>query len=341
MKQKKKQVFIISGVILVLVVLLGFAAWFITRPEESGEKVVSGNKLNVEWYDEDGTEFTITTAEELYEFAALSADYDFYGQTIKLGADIVVNEGDANEWADVPPEIIWDYPIEGFAGTFDGQGHTISGIYGVGYLYKVDASGLTQLPAGMFFDTKSVCVIKNFKLVNSYFEGDVVNGSGIISAHGGGTFDSIYTDAILNAYKYWNGGIIGRATEDTTITNCWFDGQMNILGGFARYSGGIMGRSMNADADFRIEHCLVTGTMYNETRGTGVGMGAILGNAYEASEVTINDCFVAADLTNEFKLAVGSVYGVSEKNATVNLTNTYATNESYEQMVGAVLGISN
>jgi len=340
MKQKKKQIFIISGVLLCLVALLGVAAWFMTRPEANIE-VVTKDELNVEWYDENKTEFTITTADELFEFALLSSFYDFKGQTIKLGADIVVNEGDASEWGTAFPEKVWDKPIDSFAGTFDGQGHTISGIYCMGFLYKCSGKGLKPLPAGLFSNTKPECVIKNFKLVNSYFCGDLQDGAGTISACGGGTFDSIYSNATLVSYKYWNGGIIGKATESTTITNCWFDGEIEIIGGYARYTGGMMGRAMSKEADFLIEHCLVTGRMYNETEKTGVGMGAILGNALDSSTVTINDCFVDANLINEYKIAVGSVYGVSEENATVNLTHTYATNESYERMIGAILGIAN
>jgi hypothetical protein len=48
---------------------------------------------------------------------------------VKLGADIVFNEGDAQDWADSRPANRW-FPIEGFAGEFDGQGNTISGLYG-------------------------------------------------------------------------------------------------------------------------------------------------------------------------------------------------------------------
>lgn len=48
---------------------------------------------------------------------------------MKLGADIVVNEGNASDWANERPRLRWT-PISNFAGSFDGQGHTISGIYG-------------------------------------------------------------------------------------------------------------------------------------------------------------------------------------------------------------------
>ena len=56
------------------------------------EEVPAGNKANVSWYTEDGKEFVITTVEELYGLVKLSEYYNFSGQTIKLGADIVVPE---------------------------------------------------------------------------------------------------------------------------------------------------------------------------------------------------------------------------------------------------------
>ena len=340
MKQKKKQIVIISCIILVLVLSLGFAAWFMHRPGRP--VIVTESKSEAEWYDPTGTEFTITTAEELFEFAELSSKYDFEGQTIKLGADIVVNEGNAEDWATEMPEHIWYQPIDNFAGTFDGQGHTISGIFNLGYLYKVNAVKLTPLPAGLFSNTKEDCVIKNFKLVNSYFLGDLQNGAGTISACGGGTFESIYSNATLVSYKYYNGGIIGMASESTTIRNCWYDGKMEIIGGYARYTGGLIGRSVNFDdSTFTIEHCLVTATMDNETTKCGVGMGALVGNVRNDSTVTVDDCFVASKLTNEWGAAVGSVYGVSEERGTVNMTNTYALDDGYKKLVGAILGTAN
>ena len=337
MKQKKKQIIIISAVLLALVLLAGLAAWFVVKPEKEVE-VASGNEFNVEWYDVNGTEFTITTMEQMYDLATLSAKYDFAGQTIKLGADIVFNEGNADDWGMSFPENVWDKPINNFAGTFDGQGHTISGIYCMGFLYTVNAQNLKPLPAGLFANTKSECVIKNFRLVNSYFCGDLQDGAGTISACGGGTFDSIYSNAKLVSYKYFNGGIIGRASESTTVTNCWYDGDIEIPGGYPRYTAGIMGRAMNEEGEYLIEHCLVTSTMYNETENTGVAMAGIVGNVIENASITINDCFVDGSLYNEYNVGVGSIYGVSEKNSTPTITNTYATEETHEKTLGAILG---
>ena len=122
-KSSKIAIAALSGLVVVATLLLGISLWRdLNRVTD-----VAGD---VSWYQEDGEEFTITTMEQLYGFAQLSESYDFKGQTIKLGADIVVNEGNAEDWKKKAPEHRW-ITITGFAGCFDGEGHTISGVYGV------------------------------------------------------------------------------------------------------------------------------------------------------------------------------------------------------------------
>lgn len=151
-KDKKISIAVLSVLVVAALVAggLGLATYFGFFQKE----VETGNKVNVDWYSEDEKRFTISTVEELYELAALSDFYDFKGQTIKLDADIVVNEGDAKEWRKNAPARRWN-PIRNFAGTFDGQGHTISGLYGFG----LDTS------MGLFAETSSKSIIKNLKLV--------------------------------------------------------------------------------------------------------------------------------------------------------------------------------
>ena len=146
----KKKTFSIVTIVVCLIaslfVGLGFWVYFNATPTETG------NKLGVSWYDVNGQEFTISTADELYEFAALSEYYNFKKQTVKLGADIVINEGNAADWAEKGPSRKW-VPIQGFAGTFDGQGHTISGMYLNGF----------DTVVAMFAQPTSGCHIQNFR----------------------------------------------------------------------------------------------------------------------------------------------------------------------------------
>ena len=69
-----------------------------------------------DWYDAESDEFILTTAEELAGLSALVADgNNFKGKTVKLAYDIDLKD---QEWT----------PIDGFAGTFDGNGKTISNL---------------------------------------------------------------------------------------------------------------------------------------------------------------------------------------------------------------------
>ena len=327
----------IGCIMLVLVALLGVAAWLIFRGKAAEQVQTAKNKLDVEWYDANGKEFTISTVEELYEFGKLSYHYDFKGQTIKLGADIVVNEGDAADWIDVMPEREWE-SIYGFAGTFDGQGHTISGIYCNGFLYQTNkwrVMGTDHVTAGLFRNTQKECVIKNLKLVNSYFYSDLNSGVGSISSYGGGTFDSIYTDAIVISEKLYVGGIMGRATADTTITNCWFDGSVEVVGGYGRYTGGILGRA-DSNTKCKIEHCLNSGTMASDLYKRGVNMGGILGQSWE-SEVEMNDCLVSGTLQNDW-IVVGSVVGNVGTESKLKMNDVYTITEAFDVLVGHIGG---
>ncbi|MDD4509384.1 MAG: leucine-rich repeat protein [Oscillospiraceae bacterium] len=98
------------------------------------------------WYDPNRTSFTITTAEQLAGLAVIvngtylnNANYvdansdqfisavSFSGKTVTLGADIVLNEGEltssSRQWTPIGTA------TSTFSGTFDGAGHTISGLY--------------------------------------------------------------------------------------------------------------------------------------------------------------------------------------------------------------------
>ena len=147
---KKKKIIIISVLMLVLVATGVLGAFLMFKSEEVAP---IGNKANIDWYTEDGDEFIISTEEELYGLVKLSKYYDFSGQTIKLGADIVINDGNAKDWVKKAPAKRW-YPVDGFSGTFDGQGHSISGVYAYG----------ADTAMGLFANTKMNCVIKDLKV---------------------------------------------------------------------------------------------------------------------------------------------------------------------------------
>jgi hypothetical protein len=241
----KKKIFGGTAILLLLVSLVIAGVWMLMQKAEIS--IDTTNKAGVEWYNLNDKEFTISTADELYELAKLSNYYNFAGQTIKLGADIVVNEGQATEWGEKAPEKRW-FPIKKFAGTFDGQGHTISGLYAKG-----KEAGLA-----MFTGVSKLAVIRDFRLVNSYFSGLGSAGVAALVSNGGGTYERIYTDAIVLCDGEYAAGFASFVQADTTLKECWFDGYVEAsgrcMGGFVDYT---------EFSVVKVEHCLNTGKLNN------------------------------------------------------------------------------
>ena len=318
MKKKTKSIILIATIALVLV-LTPLSIWLVTSYVNS-----LGNKANVEWYSEKEKEFVITTAEELYGMIKLSEFYDFKGQTVKLGADIIVNEGSAQEWAEKRPSQKW-YPISGFAGTFDGQGHTISGIYGK----SVDSA------MGLFDNTQRDCVIKDFKLVNSYFSG-TGEGTGCISAYGGGIFEDIYCDAIVETKTPYAGGIIGQVTAEGEhkIANSWFDGSIKMETEEAVNGGCFIGKITKESCIVTIEHCLNTGSISAEGTSRGVDVGGYVGVLGNNAILHVTDSLNSGKVETEFATRVGSLIGSVSSGARSFVSNVYATSECFGATIG-------
>ena len=272
------------------------------------------------WYDASKSEFVITTAAQLLGMSKVGGNYS--GKTIKLGADITVNTGDAASWATAAPETVWT-PVSGFAGTFDGDGHTVSGLY---------AKGMGD--AGMFDGTAETAVIRNFRLVNSYFYGTFCAGA--VTAAGGGTYERIYSDAITASKEYHAGGIFGLATKPVTVRECWFDGKVSIT---MRYAGGIVGNGNNQPVV--IEHCLNSGEIYTSQNIAGNSHIAGMCGRNDNSTV-INDCLNTGLIHSAYQDngnndVMGSVFGSCAQNlktSVVKITNSYGTEDSCPKTVG-------
>ena len=125
---------------------------------------------------ENQTEFTITTAAQLAKFAAMvnipkddksASQYSFEGKTVKLANDIDLSE---HEWVAVGFDfsgLPGDELYSMFSGTFDGGGHTISGMI----------VNQPQVPCqGLFGSADGKSTIKDVVLSNSYVNGNQLVG---------------------------------------------------------------------------------------------------------------------------------------------------------------------
>lgn len=142
--------------------------------------------------------YQITSKEELYAVRSLE-----YSSCIALQNDIVVNERvlDDSGMPDSSREdlVYWE-PFE-FAGIFEGNGHTISGLYVKAVSY-----------AGFFSELGKGAIVRNLGIKDSYFEGFYV-GSIAGLAQERTLFVNVFSEATV-ATKYYGGGIVGFLSAD-------------------------------------------------------------------------------------------------------------------------------
>ena len=317
---KHKKLVVFLGILLAVVLVAGgLLIW-------GNRETRDVTNAHIHWYDSEAKEFTLTTVEELYGLAILSNQYDFGGQTVYLGADIALNSGDASSWVNQPPANVWT-PVKGFAGTFDGQGYTISGIYAVGVNSSV----------GLFTDTKASAKIQNLRLENSFIKGMSDKGTGSIIGSGAGTLENIYANAIVECQSSNCGGLVGFMREGKTnlIQNCWFDGSVQGTSGTSSYVGGIVGRVLSNSGIPKIAHCLNTADVSAKSEYAGGFVGAVVGESslWIVDSLSLGDVH-ANEGTTKVGMAVGSVFS----QATLNLQTSWVAEGNYDSRVGEALG---
>lgn len=280
--------------------------YLLSKEEDFAEKTIQ--------LDDTVDVYTVSNAGELLAFAEFCTEENnfFNGKTVKLAADIALTGGS---------ETVPNWSPIGFEGTFDGQGHTISGIYAT----TVEGGTYT----GFFNNVYAGAVVKNMRLVDSYIEGKLTSGrcgTGSIAGRNYGTIENVYSSATVKNSALMTGGIVGMS-EGGTVKKCWFDGQIIALGS----TGGILGGSYGATAT--IEHCLNTGTISVES---GTAIGGLCGYAQSTAEMVISDSLNAGTFvpgTGEIK-QVGTIIGAVHNSATLDLTKVYGVQEFKENIIG-------
>lgn len=309
--------------IVLIVALLGVAGFF------AGKVLLKqGEKVAATWYSNEETEFVIETAEQLYELAQLSEKNDFTGQTFKLGTNLVLNEGNATDWAEKGPEKNW-YPIENFNGTFDGQGYTISGLYS-----KVDYQA-----TGLFINTGSKSVIRDFKLVNSYIEAkDSFGTAAVVGGNkNAGQFEKIYTDAIIDCDGRYTGGIISILSGNCSISECQFDGII-YRHLFNDIAGGVV--AAVATGRTTMEHCLFSGTIYQDRTFYGYAkqhakLGGLCGPVEGTSALTLKDCLSVGVIETKATSQIGAAVGFVSQSSTTVFDVVFTSTDTYRLNIGS------
>ena len=169
--------------------------------------------------------YQISTADELYGFANIvnsASNFTYFSGCAKLTADIVVNENlltaDGELDDSVRDFIIWS-PMNAFAGKFDGQGHTISGLYVNGASYYGSFIGYIQSPS---FGQDTV-VVKNLGIVDSYFSSTYDAGgiAGMVNSYWPVRIENCFSNSRVMVSNANAGGIIAYGDNKTVIKNCY------------------------------------------------------------------------------------------------------------------------
>ena len=202
--------------------------------------------------------------------------------------------------------------VRNFAGTFDGAGHTITGLTGTaGFFDKIEING----------------VVKNLRLENVQI---TESGCGAIARESSGTITACSVSGFIegssNSTTQGVGGIVGRNNEGT-VSGCSMEGTVTNSG---MYAGGIVGYNYGGNVIDCHSSAAVTGATY---------VGGVIGRQYMLNSKVIacsSTGDVTATITNDNSCA-GGVVGFANGGSIICC---YATGDisGKRPMVGGVAG---
>jgi hypothetical protein len=175
------------------------------------------DSTQVHWYNTTDSVFTLNTAAQLRGLAQLvNTGIDFYEQTVRLMADIKLNDTtDWQQWSEETASLEQWTSIgkeeKPFCGTFDGQGHTIAGLY----INRGRESYYLGL-FGLVLDGR----IRNVHVKASYIKAhDHVGGIGGMIGYTSEVMGCSFQGKIIGM-GHMVGGIVGKAEEYNRIIDC-------------------------------------------------------------------------------------------------------------------------
>ena len=288
------------------------------------------------------TPYIVSSVEDLQEMALLSLDNTFDGKYFSQTADITVNDETViagsdnvftvNAAASVKLIFIGGNSAKPFMGNYDGNGYKISGLL---LSPSEDNSGL--------FVYAEDAVISNLNIDRAIVKGGKANG-GIVGVADGNTtvsgcsFTGTLTASFSNQLSSCIGGIAGKVCENAIIDSCtsniYFPAASNAP--FAGYYGGIAG-----DNQGTIKKCESFGELVAVSDNYAIYLGGIAGsNEGEILGSTNNAVLEGSIADDSALLYVGGIAGINSGGTiqrTVNTAEISAT--GYNQVPGYVGGI--
>lgn len=283
--------------------------------------------------------YVILTAEQLAKlsFVVGANDAAFQGKYFKLGADIKLNKGKIIDdkggfVADSAKLHKWT-PIGNtsvsFTGSFDGDGHTVSGMF----------INTTSSHNGLFGNNSGT--VQNVTVADSWVSGGKYT-AGVVGANGGSIIDVKNYASILGSSDCI-GGIAGQSNgpyPQKALISFSFNYGMVVGKGF---TGGITGQAYQSSVENVENHGIVEGTS---------NVGGIAGRgAYTYVSSYFMDCKNVRNYANiNGETNVGGIFGAAGyASPTISSGNIIATinnakNEGFvsgKKYVGGIAGVAN
>ena len=283
-----------------------------------------------------GTEqapYEIATAEQLAALASeVNGGKNQAGIYFKLTADIALNEtSDWESWSSSnAPQNTWT-PIGNntntFAGTFDGNGKTVSGIYissttgyiglfgGVrgtvknltvdkSYIYNTaDASyigGISGTVTGTLENCKNYATVEGGNMGTGGVAGNCIGGIITKCANYGKVMGSQQTGGIVGAL----GGAVSQCSNEASVSG-------------SKFVGGIVGIAGASKKAGTVSNCINAGGVIS----SGDSAGGIIGRYGNVAGCDISDCInIGSVIATSYN---GAIFGSSKSGNSVTVSNNY------------------
>lgn len=262
----------------------------------------------------------IYTLEDFLMFRdAVNAGTTYAGLSVELMCDIDLQGSEDNQWVPIGN-------ARSFGGFFNGNGHTISGLY----INRTESTNWNNGNIGLFGNIGtfsgdsgvSNLVVKGSITYNCTYQNADLSIGGVAGYASFATFENVGSEVDLDITHYpvrrssgsWDsvGGIVGAANDMGGIYNCYNTGDIAMSDVFYqnhRALGGIVGFS-KYNNDFPIVNCYNTGNVTN----AGFG-GGIIG--YAGTLTQLANCFSTGAVTQRagnYSSYYSSLYGIDNGN---------------------------
>lgn len=315
-------------------------------------------------FDEESNTLTVTNAKGMVYFASIVNDGSNPDVNVVLENDIdlssVCGEGVGN-WTPVGNN------ADKYAGVFDGQGHTVSGLYYYSDDAEAENIGLFGLIAGATIRDLSVDGIVNVPtgeqiggisgwlsngavITGCSFAGEVtakLYAGCVVGRNDGATVENTVNNGSVTVSDKYAGGIVGYNTASATVVACINNGSVNS----DRYSGGIVGYNLTSTivACCNVSDNLVSGGYIGGIAGFNRTNAQIISSYstgdFDSSEggiasyndnSTVTACYWSGNVENASIRGEGTIEAFKVDGATITWTTGEGSANAMEYMNAAI-----